>query len=569
MLVKSGSTGAGSLSPGWFKILDNSPARDRARVLSAVTDDYFGTSRGSAPDIGAHEVAYSISSLSASATGSPPSGPAPLTVNFTASANGGTAPYSYSWSFGDGGTSASQNPSHNYASAGSYTATLTVTDNASAKASSSVNISVTAGSSLTANIVASPASGTPPLAVSFTGSAAGGKAPYTYSWTFGDGGTATILNPSHIYATAGSYAATLTVTDSAAAKADATVTITVASISGQARLSAAETGAPATGLGGTTDPPPGNYTFSTSSSVPVKSLPNNDYRFSRWTGDIEPAGMFNSATTLSLDFNKSVTATFCTKCADINGDLIVTPADAQAAFDIYLGKISNPTWCELENADVKCDGTKLEPRVTPADAQWILNKYLKKGGLDSDCSGTSRTAILSVLTESTGAAGVLLTLSNTALTSGGDILIPVVIESPSAVDAFGFDLAFPASALQFIGLESAELTTGYDQLGANVVPYEPAAHDRTGARAEDVLVLRVGGYKTAVEPSPSSGVLVTLVFRKTGRPFDPETLSIVAAQDGLRNASFTNSRLFSQRDDTRLREDTRPSRDVTRGSGRK
>ncbi len=449
-----------------------------------MTEDYFGTARGSAPDMGAHELAYSVSSLSASASGSPTSGQAPLAVNFTGSASGGTAPYTYSWAFGDGATSSAQNPSHNYASAGSYTATLTVTDNASTTATSSVNINVTASLTLTANIVASPSSGTAPLAVSFTGSAAGGKAPYSFSWAFGDGATSSSANLSPYYSSAGNYAATLTVTDNASTTASSSVTIIAASTSGQARLSVAtETGAPATGQGGITDPPPGNYVFSTAASVPVKSIPNPDYRFSKWDGDIEPAGMFNAATTLTLDFNKSVTATFCAKCADVNGDLKVTPADAQSAFDIYLGKISNPTWCELENADVKCDGTKLEPKVTPADAQWILNKYLKKGGLDSDCSGNSRLATLSALTESAGAAGVVMTLSNAALTSGGDILIPVVIDSPSAIDSFGFDLAFPANALQFVGLESAELTTGYDQLGANVVPYEPAASGQDRRRA--------------------------------------------------------------------------------------
>ena len=218
---------------------------------------------------------------------------------------------------------------------------------------------------------------------------------------------------------------------------------------------------------------------------------------------------------------------------------------------------------------MKCDGTKLEPKVTPADAQWILNKYLKKGGLDSDCSGNSRTATVTTLDKGLDAANILLTLSNAALTSGGDILIPVVIDSPSAIDSFGFDLAFPASALQFIGLESAELTTDYDQLGANVVPYEPAGQDRTGAGPEEILVLRVGGYKTAAGPSPTSGVLVTLVFRITGKAYEPDQLSIISAQDGLQNATFTIGRLFGRDADPRLKEDMRPGRNITRGAGRK
>ncbi len=55
-LAKTGPTGPGTLTPGWFKLLENSPAKDRARVLREVIEDFFKTPRGSAPDIGAHEI---------------------------------------------------------------------------------------------------------------------------------------------------------------------------------------------------------------------------------------------------------------------------------------------------------------------------------------------------------------------------------------------------------------------------------------------------------------------------------------------------------------------------------
>jgi hypothetical protein len=42
-------------------------------------------------------------------------------------------------------------------------------------------------------------------AVSFTGFASGGTTPYTWAWTFGDGGTAVVQNPTHTYTTAGNY----------------------------------------------------------------------------------------------------------------------------------------------------------------------------------------------------------------------------------------------------------------------------------------------------------------------------------------------------------------------------
>jgi hypothetical protein len=63
--------------------------------------------------------------------------------------------------------------------------------------------------------------------VSFTGSANGGTEPYTWAWTFGDGGTATVQNPTHTYTTKGNYTVTLTVTDSVAATDTDTATATI------------------------------------------------------------------------------------------------------------------------------------------------------------------------------------------------------------------------------------------------------------------------------------------------------------------------------------------------------
>jgi PKD repeat protein len=81
---------------------------------------------------------------------------------------------------------------------------------------------------LTATAAGTPTTGNAPLNVSFTGSASGGTAPYSYSWNFGDGSaTSTVQNPSHTYSAAGTYTATLTVTDSASPANTATSTVTV------------------------------------------------------------------------------------------------------------------------------------------------------------------------------------------------------------------------------------------------------------------------------------------------------------------------------------------------------
>jgi PKD repeat protein len=58
-------------------------------------------------------------------TGSPPSGTAPLTVQFTSTSRGANA---FTWSFGDGGTSPAQNPRHIYRTPGIYSVSLEARD---------------------------------------------------------------------------------------------------------------------------------------------------------------------------------------------------------------------------------------------------------------------------------------------------------------------------------------------------------------------------------------------------------------------------------------------------------
>ena len=153
-----------------------------------------------------------------------------LTVNFTDTSTdtGGTLS-SHAWTFGDGSSSTAASPSHTYAAAGTYSVTETVTDSVSAKTSSK-----------TASVTVASAGGTPTanftdtisgLAVNFTDTSTdSGGTIGSYAWTFGDGSSSAVANPSHTYAAAGTYSVTETVTDSVSAKTSSkTASVTVSS----------------------------------------------------------------------------------------------------------------------------------------------------------------------------------------------------------------------------------------------------------------------------------------------------------------------------------------------------
>jgi multiple sugar transport system substrate-binding protein len=87
---------------------------------------------------------------------------------------------------------------------------------------SQLNISIP----LTVIASVNPTSGPIPLTVSFKAVPIGGTAPYSFQWDFGDGTpTSTERTPTHNYTSAGTYTATITITDSAEATTSDTITI--------------------------------------------------------------------------------------------------------------------------------------------------------------------------------------------------------------------------------------------------------------------------------------------------------------------------------------------------------
>src|SRR2546422_9316869 len=84
---------------------------------------------------------------------------------------------------------------------------------------------------LSASFTFSPSNPNNGTTVAFTALASGGTAPYSYSWSFGDGTSATGASPTHTYSNVGPYNVTLTTTDSNGATSSSAQQITVSASS--------------------------------------------------------------------------------------------------------------------------------------------------------------------------------------------------------------------------------------------------------------------------------------------------------------------------------------------------
>ncbi len=167
---------------------------------------------------------------------SSPIGDAPLTISFNGqdSSDEDGSIKSYLWDFGDETQNTATTPTviYTYNSAGNYTASLTVTDNNDATDTTTTPIFVTTppveNESPTARLTVSISEGIIPLSVTFSGSTSTDpeNKPLTYDWDFGDETTGENVSVTHIYTTAGSFTAKLTVTDDAGATSVTTTTIT-------------------------------------------------------------------------------------------------------------------------------------------------------------------------------------------------------------------------------------------------------------------------------------------------------------------------------------------------------
>ncbi len=432
-------------------------------------------------------------------------------------------------------------------SLGTYTATITVTspnaDNSPQNISVTLNVTAVPDP-LSAAVLASPSSGNAPLTVNFAGSATGGTPPYSYNWNFGDGGSSTLQNPTNTYSASGNYNVQLTVTDSASDQDTVSVTINISDSTTASLTLSTETSSAFSAPGGTTNPSPGTSTYPIGDTVQISASPITNYRFSKWAGDITGSAVYDDQVAITMDSNKSITAKFYTQCGDVNGDLNLTPSDSQQAFDIFLGKISNPTEAQKENADVNCDGTITLPNVTPMDAQAIFNKYLGREELPGDCSCNSRSGdVSSLFVQNKRFSQINLSIEDINGQRGAKIFVPILINNPYNLKAFGFDLAYPAEVLNYLEIAQTEYTQDFVQLDA---------HESIPG------MLRVGGYKDKPIQHSDSGALLILIFEVKTDANGQSLFVITNTFDDLMGASIIPGRLIIDTEGAQPQQGNRP-----------
>ena len=141
---------------------------------------------------------------------------------------------SFAWDFGDGGTAEGPTPSHSYSVDDVFTVTLTVTDNDGLTDVDTATATINPAGGNTPPVASAngPYSGTEGADVLFSSS--GSVDPdgniVSYAWDFGDGNVSAQENPSHIYAAAGTYTVTLTVTDDAGDTSSDATTATIVAV---------------------------------------------------------------------------------------------------------------------------------------------------------------------------------------------------------------------------------------------------------------------------------------------------------------------------------------------------
>ena len=293
------------------------------------------------------------------------------TINFTESSYDPDGYIiNYTWYFDDGYISYEQNPTHKYNDDGVYNVTLVVTDNNGVVANVTKQI-IVINSPPFANFSYTPSYPYINELINFTDLSYDPDGfIVNWTWNFGDGNVSYVQNPSHKYAKDGTYNVTLTVTDDDGAIATIFKQISVAKTQYSITISVEPNEA------GYIELDPSGETYFYGTLVTLTAIPNEDYEFSHWDGDV--AGV-NPTIQIIMDSNKTIVAYFI----PINQPptvIINSPSENQELSGITTIKGKANDDSSIEKVEIKIDNGKWIIANGKYNWYYTLNtKELKNG----------------------------------------------------------------------------------------------------------------------------------------------------------------------------------------------
>ncbi len=275
--------------------------------------------------------------LATSLNATPQAGAVPLTTQFRVNATGGSGDYAIEGVyFGDGtaGFAPGGVAEHTYTVAGAYAAQSYVVDSSGNVTASIPKLVLVGGGDVLAVALsasnATPAAGS---AVTLTTTVVGGTSPYTFSYFFGDGTSyngSSLASVTHTYAIAGSYCASVLVTDSGS-PVDGGLSAAVAISVGGASAPACGSGLATLQIGGGPSVQQGAVPLAVDFSVNASGGAGAPYGFAWSFGD----GSNGSGPNVSHTFTVAGTYHVELIVADVAGDL------ARRSWNLTVGASSS------------------------------------------------------------------------------------------------------------------------------------------------------------------------------------------------------------------------------------